>query len=279
MQTVYLLSDPRGDAARYVGVTKDLKHRMAEHLSTGTRTWCKNWIKSLLAIGLRPVVSVLEIVPDHQREDAERAWILGFRQTGANLTNLTDGGEGCPGMICTPEARAKISTANRGLKRSNETRSKMSKSFRGRKFSKEARVRMGAAGKRRARSWNELARLVTLNVGRKHSPQARANMSRGQMGNKNCLGHPHSLETRFKMSLSHRGRPKSEQHRAKLSLAHKGIFPSLETRKKMSRIRKGRKLGPQSEEHRAKLRAANLGKRYPGRIRRTRDQIIADGVL
>ena len=157
--SIYLLSDPRTDTPRYVGVTKDLNQRMRGHLSNRKATTHRsNWINILIALGLKPVLTVLEIVPDYQREDAERAWILGFRQSGADLVNATDGGEGMPNPV--PEVRAKISAASKGntkflgRKHTAETRAKMSekkmgnKNMLGHSPSAETRAKISTALKR-----------------------------------------------------------------------------------------------------------------------------------
>jgi len=63
------------------------------------------------------------------------------------LTNLTDGGEGCPGYKKSAETRAKIGNANRGRTRSLETRARMSAAARAR--SPETLAKIGAASKER----------------------------------------------------------------------------------------------------------------------------------
>ena len=200
--SIYLLSDPRTDTPRYVGVTKDLNQRMRGHLSNRKATTHRsNWINILIALGLKPVLTVLEIVPDYQREDAERAWILGFRQSGADLVNATDGGEGMPNPV--PEVRAKISAASKGNKKgighrvTAEHRAKISGANKGhkrgigRRLTAEARAKISAASKGN-----------TKFLGRKHTAETRAKMSEKKMGNKNMLGHSPSAETRAKISTA-----------------------------------------------------------------------------
>lgn len=128
MQTIYSLVDPRTNRVRYIGATNNLKTRISNHLYGIDRGHCKNWIKSLTVLGLRPIAIVLDVVEDHQREDAERAWILGFRQSGASLTNLTDGGEGSPGHRHTVETKEKISLSQKGRVRSPATKLRISRS-------------------------------------------------------------------------------------------------------------------------------------------------------
>ncbi len=199
MNTVYLLTDPRTDAPRYVGVTKDLKRRGKDHLrGCGVGPYCKNWIKLLCSVGIRPIVIILEIVPDHQRKDAEQAWILGFRQIGARLTNLTDGGEGTLGRKLSSETRAKISAALTGLQgqgKSPEHRAKISAALMGRVLSTATREKMSAARKGRVQSAETRAKMSIAQMG-----------NRKGIGNKSRLGQKHSAETRKKMSASQRAK-------------------------------------------------------------------------
>jgi hypothetical protein len=122
MQTVYSLSDPRTDQVRYVGITGNLKRRFRNHLNCFDRTHRACWIKSLTSIGLKPIIVILEQV-DRYFDDAERAWILGFRQAGADLTNLTDGGDGTFGRLFTNEAIEKMKSAKVNV--SEKTRNKL----------------------------------------------------------------------------------------------------------------------------------------------------------
>jgi group I intron endonuclease len=131
---IYLLSDPRNMEPRYVGVTNNLKHRMTDHLYFDDNTYKTCWIKSLISNNLKPIVEILEECDDNQREDAEKAWILGFKQTGAKLTNLTDGGDGTPGRKFSAEAIEKMRAAKIGNKNpfygSRHPKSKLSDSQR-----------------------------------------------------------------------------------------------------------------------------------------------------
>lgn len=103
------------------------------------------------------------------------------------LTNLTDGGEGAPGVIP-----------------SEETRRRMGAIHKGRVFSEERRRRM-AEGRR----------------GILHTPEARARMSAVHMGKSNG---PHSSETRAKIAASQIGKAVSLESRARMSVAQKARF-------------------------------------------------------
>lgn len=121
MNTIYILIDPRTNEVRYVGVTVgSLATRLNVHLQEA-RNPAKashkiNWIRSLLKKDLRPLIEELEVTPDRSREIH---WIAFYRSRGVRLTNMTDGGEGTPGLgrgvKQSPEFVARRSTAMLGV--------------------------------------------------------------------------------------------------------------------------------------------------------------------
>src|SRR3990167_10832280 len=104
---IYALCDPRDDAIRYVGRTVNLKDRYRNHLKAkwGTHRCC--WIKGLKAIGLKPKMTVLEIVREAECRKAEIWWIAHLRENGYDLTNHSDGGDGI--LNPTPDTRERMS--------------------------------------------------------------------------------------------------------------------------------------------------------------------------
>ncbi len=117
---IYGLFDPRTKCLHYVGKTVDsLNGRLSGHLNqkglyrTNTR---KNiWIRELLEFGLKPEISVLEIVPEYELEEAEIWNIAYFRAIGCDLYNASDlynataGGDGFRSLYWTQELREKKS--------------------------------------------------------------------------------------------------------------------------------------------------------------------------
>lgn len=102
---LYVLSCPlSGDPKfvpppRYVGKSKNLGGRIRAHISKAragaTDHHCARWIRSLLAVGLKPVVSVVDELPDDADwQAAERDLIRKMRAAGHDLTNMTGGGDG-----------------------------------------------------------------------------------------------------------------------------------------------------------------------------------------
>jgi hypothetical protein len=85
---IYGLIDPRDGQLRYVGQSSvGMKRAKALHSAK-----CMSWQKSLRSKGLVEDVEVLE--ETEQLNDAEIFWIAYYKMIGANLTNLTDGGDG-----------------------------------------------------------------------------------------------------------------------------------------------------------------------------------------
>jgi len=100
--TIYALIDPRDKRVRYVGKTcTPLRVRIQNHMLSATRPWgkkthCRNWIKSLIAEGIKPDVSTLMVVDGDSWAWWERYFIRWFRSIEPGLTNHCDGGEGAP---------------------------------------------------------------------------------------------------------------------------------------------------------------------------------------
>lgn len=275
---VYVLSDPRDNAIRYVGVSsRSAYRRLWEHIHRALKTPLRNhrvcWIRSLLQRGLEPVLTIVESGTGDWAE-SERTWIAAFRGIGCNLVNGTDGGDGVMGLRHSSESKARMAIAHLGKRASVETRAKMSRSRRGHpgvKFSPEALARMSASH-------------IGRNKGIPLSPETRAKLSASKLGR---VGHKHTPESRVKLSKTLRGHEVSQETRAKIGVAkrgHKvpvekrrppGYKHSPETRAKLSASRLGRTMPPEtrkkisaaglgrtvSPETRAKLRAAHLGRK------------------
>jgi hypothetical protein len=115
---IYTLNCPRTKAVRYVGWTaKSAGTRLARHIHESIkarRTHKTNWIFSLVTVGLKPIMEIIESGTGDGWAEAERRWIAFFRANGARLTNNTDGGQGTPGRLSarTPEERSAIAKQN-----------------------------------------------------------------------------------------------------------------------------------------------------------------------
>jgi hypothetical protein len=92
---IYALSDPRTNEIRYVGKANNPKRRYYAHMRIDkTASNHKvNWVQSLLNIGLKPELIVLEKVSISEWKAKERFYINKYRKK-YKLTNYKDGGEG-----------------------------------------------------------------------------------------------------------------------------------------------------------------------------------------
>jgi group I intron endonuclease len=94
-------------------------------------------------------------------------------------------------------------------------------------------------------------------LGTKYSEEGRQNVSKSMMGK----GHPHTPESRRKISEALHGKKHSEEHRRKLSESTQGRPVSEEAKRKISAFFKGRKSGPKSDETKRKLSEAKRGRK------------------
>jgi hypothetical protein len=109
--TIYALIDPRTDGVRYVGKSVNVVQRYRIHCVARGNRHSAVWIRSLRNVGLRPVLTILEVATEEMWEERERYWIAFYREQGCDLTNLTDGGEGMHGISPSAETRRKLSMA------------------------------------------------------------------------------------------------------------------------------------------------------------------------
>jgi hypothetical protein len=92
------------------------------------------------------LIGSLECSTEAVAFELEIGMIKCLRQMRVELTNLTNGGEGCAGLVISPEARAKISaflTGRKGTPWSDEQRAKFRAATVGRKRTPEQCARIG----------------------------------------------------------------------------------------------------------------------------------------
>jgi hypothetical protein len=94
--TIYGLYDPRDGQLRYVGKTRyALSKRLREHCGgreLSRRSHKVNWLRCLLAAGLRPEIRAIEETTEKDWQERESHWVRHYRETGAALTNATEDG-------------------------------------------------------------------------------------------------------------------------------------------------------------------------------------------
>ena len=93
---IYTLEHPITKEIRYVGKTKNLEERLKNHINKAhnKNSHKTNWIESLKKKGLRPILKVVEEVPNNEWRYWEKFWISIFKSWGFRLVNHTSGGEG-----------------------------------------------------------------------------------------------------------------------------------------------------------------------------------------
>lgn len=140
---IYALVDPRSKEVRYIGKSEDPIRRLDDHMSDQhSRLRKSRWLKKL---GCRPILRILDQGQGSGWQESERWWIKFYREeVGADLTNLTEGGEGMLGIKFSAESRAKMAV-RKGAHLSDDTREKIRKANLGKtghKHSDESKKRM-----------------------------------------------------------------------------------------------------------------------------------------
>lgn len=174
---IYILSDPETGLVRYVGKSITPILRFRSHCCRAGETRRERWIKRLRNRGLKPILEIIEEIPnsdDLDWQESERFWITYLRFLGFSLTNGDNGGNG--GRKLTMEAREKISAGLRGRRLSPDSRAKISMAHRGKTISDETRQKLSRLLSGRKLSPEQVARLVALHKGSKHTHETLAKM-------------------------------------------------------------------------------------------------------
>lgn len=230
---LYILLDPNTGLIRYLGKADNPFARFRDHCRKIRlrRTATNNWISGLVKKSQRPLMEILDEVPESEWMFWEREYIRVFRAIGIPLLNHTLGGEGgaldaesqarrvatITGRKQTPEHIEKVARAGRGRKRSEETRRKLREALTGRTFSEEHRRNLSLAITGRILSDDHKKALSKSLIGKPKSPAHRAAIAAGNRG-KVC-----SEEHRRRMSETRRGKPWSELRRRRFDL-RKGFW-------------------------------------------------------
>lgn len=172
---IYFLIDPRTNKIRYVGkTTKDLNKRLFNgHLRDKTKTHKTNWINSLKKEGLIPEIKLIKTCKNEKLCNfSEKFYIKLFGRADKNvgiLVNSTDGGEGTSGRVLTKETKNKISNSNKGktLGRKASEQEKKIRKIAYKNIPEEIKKQTGI-------------KISQANLGKKHSAQAKLNMSNAQ---------------------------------------------------------------------------------------------------
>ena len=262
---IYTLHDPRYPSmVRYVGWATDTKRRLVRHIAAARanrdQTYCGRWKRTLLEVGVEPILTVVESGVGDGWGLAESKWVTHFRSTGHNLTNLTDGGDGTRGYTVplekrrklTDEQKRKIGDSHRGRKHTSESRTNMRLAHLGKKHTPEQTFKISQANSGKKRPIGAIQKTAEANKGRKQSPEEVAKRT----------GRKRSLESRERMRRAHLGVPLKPEHAKHAAEARVGRKESQTTKEKISSSLKahysanggGRKM---SDETKAKISKSN----------------------
>jgi len=237
---IYCLVDPRTNEVRYVGWAYNVEKRVRDHVRKARKqhNHKASWLVQLENEGLRPLYWVLESGTGNWAE-AEQRWIAFYRAEDAQLTNLTDGGEGIVGYVFSAEIRARMSAAKRGRKLSPEHIEKVAGSLRGRKRSRDV-VQKITKARRSGKGWS---------VSEETKEKIRQTVT----------GFRHTVEAKAKIAAAGRGRKHTDEAKRKQAEAKKGKPLTAEHKQKLSEAKRGRTL---SDEHKQHIREST---RHPQR--------------
>ena len=84
---IYGLLDPTVSQIRYIGYTDDVNERYPAHLADASNCRKARWIRSLDAVGLKPLLVILEVVRRGSEDECETKWIAFGLSLGWQLTN------------------------------------------------------------------------------------------------------------------------------------------------------------------------------------------------
>ena len=110
---IYALCEGPDNRPRYVGKTvRYLHERHKRHISDALkrpRLPVHRWLRKQHDTGKQLIIKLLEYVqPERDWRERETFWIKHFRDSGCDLLNLTDGGEGTHGIVFSPERNEKV---------------------------------------------------------------------------------------------------------------------------------------------------------------------------
>lgn len=84
---IYALVDPRDNAIRYIGMSKQPEFRLAQHTQRRYGS-AYDWIQELLQQNLRPILRIIEkIENEHAAEVREMYWIRFYAEQKSPLLN------------------------------------------------------------------------------------------------------------------------------------------------------------------------------------------------
>jgi hypothetical protein len=97
---IYKLLDPRDNSIKYIGKTNaELKQRLCSHISEAKRSGRKHkraaWIKSLLNLGMKPTIELIETCENNTKASEREIYYIDLYKN-EDLKNMQPGGDGQP---------------------------------------------------------------------------------------------------------------------------------------------------------------------------------------
>jgi hypothetical protein len=213
--------------------------RRAYDMRRGRNRWHKFLQAKLSGLGTAIEVRIIaDGLSEREAFDIEIERIAFWKNDGADLCNLTLGGDGPSGRRHSEEWKRANGERMKGRKASAETRAKQSaaamgnKRGLGKKKPQHAIDALKAFHTGRKRTPEQCARISAANqrkfLGRHHTTESIAIIRAKQIG----IPKPESVKANM------RGKPKSEAHKQKLRELNLGKTHTEETRKKLSELSK-----------------------------------------
>lgn len=219
MVYIYALIDTTSNCIRYVGKTvKPIQRRLQAHFTAARKNSAMHVHRWLRATNYNVEVVLLEECGMDEWQTEEQFWIMYFKALGADLTNLTKGGEGAHGRKCTlPEHRknwlgdycrgkAPWNKGVTGTHLKESTKLKMSESRRGERHplygkhhTDDTKLKL-----------SQTKRGVPINLSVEQR-EAKKEMTKGSRNP--FFGKKHSAETKQKWSEKRKGQVLSEAHK------------------------------------------------------------------
>ena len=220
----------------YIGQTCNDKRGTLRSLTTTAYKHCTYFNRAIKKYGVNNFIveNLIENLSIEDANEQEKYYINYYDSTNLEKGyNIKSGGSNC---YTSEDARLKMSNSRKGKKFSEEYKRKVYKNRRawnkGKHLSEEHKAKLSEAHKGKMKGKDN------PKYGKKLSEEQKQLMQKGLKERFKAVGHPmkgkhHTLESRLKMSNSHKGVPLSEKHRKNISEAGKGRKLSEESRKKI----------------------------------------------